>query len=963
MRGPTVALTALALIIATETVVPEPIRSDDHWSIHPQDDTAVWDELTAGENLALGAPSSLQPEPAYAPTQDEDDPAQLTDGVLSSIASGHIWHDRSVVGWAYQEHVRVTLDLGELQSLGQLVMRIQTSITQQDTAPNDIQVALSADGEHFTTVRTLTKRTHPEDNPALTYEPIEPDDGSVHAFVLDLGYEARHVRIDFAVRQHLVMDEIAVMPAGGEVQQLPEPPGVEPEFRDNVFDRRLQYRRMTEPGNLIEGMELRYAPQPNYRLTTDAGDTLDLTDGAFGDRSDERIWFEESAVCWQHSPLVTVFADLGAPQPVGSVVMRLLGGAEQGGLVFPDAVRVLLSTDGDDYFEVAERHKRGLDDETATAWDLPEEGVAWVHNFRIPVQMRARYIAVQVEAQKQFICSDEMAIVRGPGDLPDFRPEDGTPVTIVTEGVAFSSHHAIHPICANRPIRTKVAVTDARSGDQWNSPCTLLIDLPDTVLMHTHDFETSRVEHDGRAFTRYAIPCTRGRTAEFFTQSALPPGERDVLYMYGDAGDGPRNERRIEWESIEIPTARPCERLHVSLAWQSSGHWYDAWPDGIRHMREMGFNAVGTFPRYWNEEDVPQKQEALSAARAAGMQIIQNESPAGAMSGDRRNEEILSLLEEGPGRGHCPSYRGRYYQAEHDSFAQHAAWIKPDYVFYDIEAYWTGAQEAPRCERCRARYRQGGFEDWDEFRAAMGREIHEDMKRKIDAALSETGYEGDVIYGSYRTMPTTPLNDGLFRWSNLYPDLLQIAMPSLYTAGDRMRVANTIAAQRAEMDANDIIPWLSTGTYGEYDPERTRDMILEAFANGARGITYYYYANFDPLHYKYHAEAIDIVAPIEDIFADGAPIRGLTCDVDGIKLCGMAADGEMALLVSNYTGVAPGTQVTISAPVADEAQLWDMHTDRRLTTVNPGASIVITLDDIDAHLYYVGNVYGSAIAR
>ncbi len=949
----------LVVMFGAQTAAAEPIRSDDHWAIYAQDGgQADWDALMTGENLALGAPAELQPEPTYAPTQDQDDAAQLTDGALSTRDDQHIWHDRTVVGWAYQEHVRVTLDLGEVESVGQVVMRIQTSITGQDTAPKDIQLALSADGEHFTRVRTLTKKTHPDDNPALTYEPIEPTEGTVHAFVIDAGYRARYVRLDFALWQYLVMDEIAVLAAEGEAEELPAPPDVVPEWRDNVFDRREQFREMIAPGNLVEGLELRYAPSPGYRLTTNETDTLDLTDGRFGERSDERIWFEPVAVCWQHSPLVTIFADLGQVQPIDAVVIRLLGGAEQGGLVFPDEVRVLLSPDGEDYYQVSERHKRGLDDLSPTAWDLPEEGIAWVHNFRLPVGLKGRYLAVQIVAQKQFICSDEMAVVRGADDLPALEPDEADRVTIVTEGVAFSSHHAVHGICANRFIRTKVAVMDARSGDDYRGPCTLLLDLPESVEVSPAELVPTRVEHEGRTFRRYAIECNRGRTREFYLRSTLPVGERDVLYMYGDAGNGPENERRIVWESMEIPTARPCERLHVSLAWMGISSWYDSWPDGIVNMKEMGFNALGTFPRYWKEENLPHYREALAAARAAGMAIIINESPAGALSSDRDEEETLSVLDDGPGRGVCPAYRGQFYQREHASFAQHAAWIRPDYIFYDIEAYWTGSQEAPRCRRCRARFEEGGFTDWDEFRAAMGREIHEDIRRATEEAV---GTDLPIIYGSYRTMPTTPLNDGLFAWGNLYPDLLDIAMPSLYTAGDRMRVADTIAANRALLERNDIIPWLSTGTYGEYDPVRTRDMVLEALANGARGVTYYYYGNFDPWHFKYHAEAIDIVAPVEDIFADGVPIVGLSCSDERIKVCGMALGGEMAILVSNYQGVPAGATVTLSVPLQAESELWDLHARRRLGTVRPGEGIEITIDDIDAHLYYVGNDYGAAI--
>ena len=44
-----------------------------------------------------------------------------------------------------------------------------------------------------------------------------------------------------------------------------------------------------------------------------------------------------------------------------------------------------------------------------------------------------------------------------------------------------------------------------------------------------------------------------------------------MLYLYGDCGEGPQNERKVTWESMEIPTLRSCERLHVSLAWMGIG--------------------------------------------------------------------------------------------------------------------------------------------------------------------------------------------------------------------------------------------------------------------------------------------------------------------------------------------------------------------------------------------------------
>ena len=45
-------------------------------------------------------------------------------------------------------------------------------------------------------------------------------------------------------------------------------------------------------------------------------DPLQLSDGRFGERTDEAIWFERGCVGWQGPPLATIFADLGEPQPI-----------------------------------------------------------------------------------------------------------------------------------------------------------------------------------------------------------------------------------------------------------------------------------------------------------------------------------------------------------------------------------------------------------------------------------------------------------------------------------------------------------------------------------------------------------------------------------------------------------------------------------------------------------------------
>ncbi len=109
-----------------------------------------------------------------------------------------------------------------------------------------------------------------------------------------------------------------------------------------------------------------------------------------GPEGDERIWFEAASVCWQMAPQATIFADLGEAQPVGQVVARFLGGGEQGGLTFPDEIRVLASNDGENYYLVTARHKAGPEDLSSDAYHLPEVGQAWVQNFILPVGVKTQ---------------------------------------------------------------------------------------------------------------------------------------------------------------------------------------------------------------------------------------------------------------------------------------------------------------------------------------------------------------------------------------------------------------------------------------------------------------------------------------------------------------------------------------------------------------------------------------------
>ena len=130
-----------------------------------------------------------------------------------------------------------------------------------------------------------------------------------------------------------------------------------------------------------------------------------------------------------------------------------------------------------------------------------------------------------------------------------------------------------------------------------------------------------------------------------------------------------------------------------------------------------------------------------------------------------------------------------------------------------------------------------------------------------------------------------------------------------------------------------IIPWLTAGTYGEFEPYKLEQMILEALLNGACGITYYCYTDFDtPLDFYYHAKALAEIAPYEDLIMDGEILEPSGSNQQ-LTYSGIKRGNEMLLLVGNYRN-APGN-TAYTAPFANVTQIKDLRSGKVLPAANP----------------------------
>ena len=99
-----------------------------------------------GENIALGRPYALAPQPNYPLCKDPGDVTHLTDGVYTE---GYFWTQGSTVGWMDVSRVVITVDLGEVQPVGGVSLSTAGRMGAGVFWPAAIFIYFSEDGDNW----------------------------------------------------------------------------------------------------------------------------------------------------------------------------------------------------------------------------------------------------------------------------------------------------------------------------------------------------------------------------------------------------------------------------------------------------------------------------------------------------------------------------------------------------------------------------------------------------------------------------------------------------------------------------------------------------------------------------------------------------------------------------------------------------------------------------------------------
>jgi hypothetical protein len=185
-----------------------------------------------------------------------------------------------------------------------------------------------------------------------------------------------------------------------------------------------------KPANIALGKSVTFGSNPNYALSTDPEDKLQLTDGKLSTEGEQRevqntrsIWVQKGTVGWSNTyPSITI--DLGSVQPISGVSYSTAAG--RAGVQWPRAIYVAVSDDNKTFYPagdlVALSRKNG---------QPPADGYSTYTYTTRDLKTHGRYVALAV-VSSPYTFVDEVEVY---GGNPDWlqTPRSGATFTSIAD--------------------------------------------------------------------------------------------------------------------------------------------------------------------------------------------------------------------------------------------------------------------------------------------------------------------------------------------------------------------------------------------------------------------------------------------------------------------------------------------------------------------------------------------------
>lgn len=692
--------------------------------------------------------------------------------------------------------------------------------------------------------------------------------------------------------------------------------------------------------DLALGKKVLFSPVPNYSATAKGDtDSIDLTDGKVSDK--DRMWNDASAVGWSYPGRFNLAMDLGQQSSIDEIAIHLQNGGTVGtGIMFPGWVEAFVSNDGKHYAKIAEFSRWNKDDfKKFGITQIQARGNAATDTLRFTnLKTQGRFVGLRVYGSTITV-SDEVSVFGTPS-VSGVAQNLGTPSRFSVTQPEVHFHKPYLEIANNISLPVPIGLTTPNTA---GSDVALRLDLPPGLKIPSGKIGgidvaslTPKVLSDG--FSEYTFAVKAAKTDKIFGQiymqaTGWKDGQNGELrYQFGDA-DWQSPQMSIPVRAVNVPAAPRLKTIMAGMGWWNSTA--SGWPDELAAFRTLGLNTFPVFGMWMPPDPKDPAWALLEKARQEGFFISNiDDGVSNILFHNRDKSEIYDQFADGTvGKNLCISYRGKYYQAEVQRFANMMSKVRPDFSSLDIEVWSGGPTDSRKCTRCQADFKASGLASWDVWQESKGKEMMQD--EIVAAQKSVRDADGKTFQtGLYDGRPGE-VYQGVFDFNQLYSQLIQRSEVSTYTslqADDLEFIGDEARKDRAQLPHSDVMPWITPGDAGTFPGDDFQWALLECYANGARGIWFWSSRMWDSEDLIAYNRVIRAIAPVEDVIVGGSLI-GSDANIEGAgRVSGMKLGNRMVLLLADYFGKSDGTlKLQVDVPV--KSSLRDLMTNESVGKV------------------------------
>ena len=359
--------------------------------------------------------------------------------------------------------------------------------------------------------------------------------------------------------------------------------------------------------------------------------------------------------------------------------------------------------------------------------------------------------------------------------------------------------------------------------------------------------------------------------------------------------------------SLKFPGKTPGKQpFSASITWMPEVYAMD-WPDFVNVYKKSGFNGVPIFPYQWHymkpargTKFVEEARDFAEKVRKLDMDIIQVESAIHAMVW--RGEQPCTYK---GAKVFCMSYRGERFQKHLEDLKNASKLIKPAMVIWDIElvgrSFGGNINNIMKCERCSKGVKESGLSVPD-YILKCGNDIYSLLRKAHSEGAGYTPKFGqyDVFAGQKELLK----HAYHYAWDfdGNYPEVLDLAMPALYSAGLFDVNHSRVRDQYRRIQKNWVVScWVTPGVYGYCAPKKMEHLVYEHILNGGNIMLYSLYEMRTPRQLYYFAKAFQTLGKYSKLLHEGKVDLDFKVGNNKVAVTRFASNREALIYIANYS--------------------------------------------------------------